>query len=93
MDNIKETNNYFYIGETFENKQAYIEYAINDDVLVIESTKVNASLRGQGIAATLVDYAVHYARQHNYSIKPVCSYALKQLKNNPEYQDVYKQSN
>jgi predicted GNAT family acetyltransferase len=89
MDNIKETPHYFYIGETFDTKKAYIKYTLSDDVLIIESTKVDPSLRGQGIAAILVEYAVMFARKNNYNLKATCSYARKQLKNNPDYNDVY----
>ena len=89
MENIKEAEQHFYIGETLDTKKAFIEYTLSDDVLVIESTKVDPSLRGQGIAAILVDYAVMFARKNNYKVKATCSYARKQLNNNPDYEDVY----
>ena len=92
MKNIKETTNHFYIGDTFDTKKASIEYTLSDDVMTIESTKVDPSLRGQGIAATLVEHAVSYARKNSLNIKATCSYARKKLSTNPDYADVFIKS-
>jgi predicted GNAT family acetyltransferase len=88
---INEATELFYIGESQTSKVAYLEYEIDDEVLIIDIVKVNSSLRGQGIAALLVKHAVEFARKHNLMVDPACSYAKNQFKKNSEYSDVLYQ--
>ncbi len=85
---IQEAENLFYIGDSPEEKLAFIEYEMDGDVLSILSTEVSHSLRGQGIAQQLVAYAVDYARRHHLKITPICPYAVKQFEIHAEYGDV-----
>ena len=91
MNTIKQEGVYFYIGESLDTKQAYIKFKIEDNVLVLKSTVVDESLRGQGIAALLVEHVVHYARANKLLVKPLCSYAVVQFERKVEYQDVLLQ--
>jgi hypothetical protein len=43
-------------------------------VITIDHTFVDPSLRGHGVARTLLDAAVSWARQHGLRIVPECSY-------------------
>ncbi|MFD1032052.1 GNAT family N-acetyltransferase [Metaplanococcus flavidus] len=58
------------------------------DVMIIEHTYVNESMRNQGIAKKLVDRAVQYAREQGYKIEPVCSYVVAVFERSDEYEDV-----
>ena len=58
------------------------------DVMVIEHTFVDESMRNQGLAKKLLDQAADYARQHNYKMEPVCSYAAVAFDRYKEYDDV-----
>lgn len=72
-----------------ENKTiAEITWAQLGDVMVIDHTFVDASLRGQGIAKKLLDKAADYARQKNFKIEPVCSYVVSVFEHTTSYDDI-----
>lgn len=85
---IKIHPHYFYIGESPQTKQAYLEYEKIADQLILVHTEVLPSLQGQGVGALLVAFAVEYARQHELKVSPMCSYAAGQFAKHPEYNDV-----
>lgn len=58
------------------------------DVMVIEHTFVDESMRNQGVAKKLLDRAADYAREHSYKMEPVCSYAVTAFDRYKEYDDV-----
>lgn len=76
--------------ENQEGKEvAFIQFnRADNNVLIAEKTFVDDSLRGQGIAAKLVEELVAYARQNNNKIQPICSYVVKAFEQNPTYHDV-----
>ena len=70
---------------------AEISYTtINDgQTYAINSTIVDPSLRGQGVARQLVDTVVHEAQTNGQTVKPVCSYARTLFFRNPDiYQEI-----
>lgn len=77
---------------TFELKlnegTAIIKYSLDDNVLSILSTHVPENIRGKGIAGELTKRVFEYARKNNYKIKPICSYTVKYLDENIEFQDL-----
>ncbi|WP_102693722.1 GNAT family N-acetyltransferase [Rummeliibacillus pycnus] len=58
------------------------------DVMVIDHTYVDGSLRGQGVAKQLLDRAAAYARENGYKIDAVCSYVVKAFESSHDYDDV-----
>lgn len=82
---IKEEKNCFYIGD-FDNPDALIHF-IEDDIITIDHTYVSEKLRGQGIAALLLEKVVEYSIQKNKKILPICSYAKEKLAKE-EYKDL-----
>ena len=58
------------------------------DVMVVEHTFVNETMRNQGLAKKLVYRAVEYARENEYKIEPVCSYVASVFERYDEYDDV-----
>lgn len=58
------------------------------DLMVMEYTFVEESLRHQGLAKKLVDHAAAYAREHQYKMQPVCSYVADAFDRYDEYNDV-----
>ena len=59
-----------------------------DGSLSVDHTCVDGSLRGQGLAEKLLDAVADLARKENRKLTGTCSYAVKQLKDNPKYADV-----
>lgn len=83
---IKKGENSFYIGN-IETPMAKIIYKILEDKLYIDQIYINPQLRGQGIAANLVETTINYAHENDIKIVPVCTYA----KNNEEGEINYGQ--
>lgn len=58
------------------------------DCWTIDHTFVDPKLRGQKVAENLVQTIAAQARKEDIKIKPVCSFAVKELTKNNEYKDV-----
>ncbi|TYC46129.1 GNAT family N-acetyltransferase [Leuconostoc litchii] len=80
-----------YFLEKNDKVVAQITYTIINDgkTYSINSTVVDASLRGQGIAKKLLDTVVANARAKNMTIKPVCPYVKEAFLRYPHiYQEI-----
>ncbi|WP_273711644.1 GNAT family N-acetyltransferase [Leuconostoc mesenteroides] len=70
---------------------AQITYAVINEgqTYSINSTVVDPSLRGQGVAKKLLDTIVADARAKNMTIKPVCPYVKEAFLRYPDtYQEI-----
>ncbi len=68
--------------------KAEITWTMLADVMIIEHTFVDETMRGKGLAKKLLDQAADYARDNNYKMEPVCSYAVTAFDRYKEYDDV-----
>lgn len=86
---IREGSNKFFIGETEETALAEITYDMDQELnLIINHTRVDHSLRGQGLAEQLLEKVVEKARATKVKVVPICSYAAKKMIGNDKYKDV-----
>ena len=69
---------------TADDATAKLEYAVEEDRLLLLHTEVPESFRGQGIGGRLVEAAVHKARTAGLTIVPWCPYARRWLKEHPD---------
>lgn len=66
--------------------EAVVDYEMPDgDTLDLRRTFVSEELRGEGLAAQVVRYALDWARDHDKKIVATCPYVAKFLERNPEY--------
>ncbi|MBU9672315.1 N-acetyltransferase [Planococcus sp. CP5-4] len=72
-------------GETVKAEITWTQMA---DLMVVEYTYVEESLRNQGLAKELVDHAAAYARENQFKMQPVCSYVAEVFERSDEYNDV-----
>ncbi|PMC79618.1 N-acetyltransferase [Aerococcus viridans] len=86
---IKEVTNGFAIfNEAGDKRIAEIEYEPKaNDIIVATHTWTDPSLRGQGVAAQLVDHLVADAESKGRKIKALCPYVVKKFNENPEKYD------
>lgn len=84
----KADSSLFFVGNE-ETPDAYLSFRHKDENNIIaEHTVVSESLRGKGIARKLALKLIEYARENNLKIIPACSYVVKFLERNSEFEDV-----
>lgn len=83
-----EKNRIFYQDENGKLLAEVTFPEVNENIVEINHTFVDSSLRGQGIASKLVQMVCDYANENNLKIKPSCSYAVKWFEKNSKYQNL-----
>src|SRR5262245_23623516 len=67
---------------------AYLEYSLDGDVLELTHTEVPERLRGLGLACSLAETALRWARQHNVKVDIICPTVQSFVAKHPEYSDL-----
>jgi predicted GNAT family acetyltransferase len=67
---------------------AFLDYELSENVLVLSHTEVPTNLRGMGLASSLAETALQWARQHNLKVDIVCPIARGYVTKHPEYSDL-----
>jgi predicted GNAT family acetyltransferase len=67
---------------------AYLEYSLSDHVLVLLHTEVPPHLRGKGLASSLAETALQYARENKLRVDVICPSVHGYLGKHPEYSDL-----
>ena len=67
---------------------AAMTYTLAGALVIIDHTEVDASLRGTGAGARLVEAAVAWARDNGRRIMPLCPFAASVFARTPAYDDV-----
>lgn len=67
---------------------AEVLFPENNGSYEITRTFVDESLRGQKMAAKLVERVIEQAKEDNKKITPSCSYAVHYFEKNDEYSDL-----
>ena len=70
-------------GET-----AYLDYSLTGDVLVLLHTEVPQNLHGRGLASSLAETALQYARQNRLKVDVICPSVHAYLDKHSEYSDL-----
>lgn len=63
---------------------------VEENVVDINHTFVDDSLRGQGIASQLMEAVAAKAARENLKLIPTCSYAIRWFEKNSQHQDLVK---
>ncbi|MFA6275829.1 MAG: GNAT family N-acetyltransferase [Pedobacter sp.] len=73
-----------------EEQLAEMALAISDDDLIVYHTEVVPKAEGRGLAKSLLNEMVSYARKHGLKVVPLCPYVHAQFKRHPEeFEDVW----
>ncbi len=67
---------------------AYLEYSLSGPVLVLLHTEVPSKLRGEGLASSLAENALQYARENKLKVEIICPSVQAYLEKHPEYSDL-----
>jgi predicted GNAT family acetyltransferase len=82
----KVTNGRFEIERNGE--VAYLEYSLSGNILELTHTEVPKKLRHMGLASSLAENALDWAREHNLKVDIVCSTVREYVAKHPEYSDL-----
>jgi uncharacterized protein len=67
---------------------ASLQYTVAGRVLALLHTEIPEALRGSGIASTLAQTALDWARDHHLKVDVVCPFVAAFLETHPEYSDL-----
>jgi uncharacterized protein len=67
---------------------ASLQYTVAGHVLALLHTEIPDALRGSGIASTLAQTALDWARDHHLKVDVVCPFVDAFLETHPEYSDL-----
>jgi len=67
---------------------AYLEYTLAGNILELTHTEVPEKLRHRGLASSLAETALNWARDHNLKVDIVCSTVEQYVAKHPEYSDL-----
>jgi predicted GNAT family acetyltransferase len=67
---------------------AYLEYSLSGNILVLSHTEVPEKLRHMGLAASLAETALRWAREHNLKVDIVCPAVQDFIANHQGYSDL-----
>jgi uncharacterized protein len=67
---------------------ATLDYTLAGNVLALIHTEIPESLRGSGIASTLANTALDWARENSMKVDVVCPFVASFIEKHPEYSDL-----
>ncbi|MEJ2105465.1 MAG: GNAT family N-acetyltransferase [Ignavibacteriaceae bacterium] len=73
---------------TIDNKEAYVDYNIEDNRMNMYHTYTDPELRGKGLAAKVVIAAFEYAKKNNLKVEPGCTYVQSFVSKHKEYDEL-----
>lgn len=65
---------------------AVADYRRHGDTLYFTHTETPPRYRGRGIACQVVQTALEYAKAHELTVVPLCSFVAGYIQDHPEYQ-------
>ena len=77
----------FYVE--VDGEMASLDYVrVDERTLDLRHTFVPEALRGRGIAAEIVRFALSYARDEGLRVIPTCSYVAATIRRDPSFADL-----
>jgi uncharacterized protein len=67
---------------------AYLEYSLSGNVLELIHTEVPEKLRGMGLASSLAETALRWARDHKLKVDIVCPSVQEYITRHQEYSNL-----
>ena len=74
-----------------EDQLSKLDYMQDGDTIVMMHVGVYPEHRGQGVAGTLTQVALEYAKEKSLRVIPMCPYIATYIRRNPQYEDLTKQ--
>ena len=72
-----------------EGKIVFIEYIIDkENVMYLTHTEVPQSLSGKGIGSSIVKKVLHFIKDNNYTLAPLCPFVAKYITKHTEWKTI-----
>lgn len=71
-----------------DGKLSKLDYIEDGDTLIITHVGVHPQHRGGGVAGKITQAALDYAREKSLRVIPMCSYAARYIRRNPQYAEL-----
>lgn len=85
--NFQYESNCIYLEDETGKRIAEVTFpAVTEEIVEIDHTFVDASLRGQGVAGRLMEAVAEYLKSNHKKVRPTCSYAAKWFGEHAEYE-------
>jgi predicted GNAT family acetyltransferase len=75
-----------------DGKLSKLDYIQDGKNFVITHVGVHPELRGHGLAGSIVQTSLEYARDNSLRVVPMCSYAAAYIRKHPAYVELTKQT-
>lgn len=66
----------------------HIVWKLQNNVMIMNGTFLDESLRGKDYGQQLLDQAANFARENDYKMQAVCPYVVKMFERSNMYDDV-----
>lgn len=87
QQNDEKGGSFYY--EQDGNKLAEMTYIMaGENILIVDHTTVDGSLKGQGMGKQLQQQLVDFVRREQIKVIPLCPFAKATFEKTPEWQDV-----
>ncbi|MGW8311927.1 MAG: GNAT family N-acetyltransferase [Desulfuromonadales bacterium] len=70
---------------------AFVEYALDDNILTLVHTEVPANLEGQGLGGKIVKAALDFAKDQGLKVVLQCPFARSYIERHQEYAGIVAQ--
>ncbi|MGK4566167.1 GNAT family N-acetyltransferase [Flavobacterium sp. 3HN19-14] len=68
---------------------AFIEYILaKGDIMFLTHTEVPEALGGKGVGSEIVEKALNYIKDHNYTLAPLCPFVAKYLTKHTDWKSI-----
>lgn len=91
MEITNNTTNFQFEIE-LDGERAEMVYRMRGNTIYLMHTTVPDVFRGKGVASTLANHALEYARQQGYKIAVLCPFVASYVKRHPEWYTHYDTS-
>ena len=71
-----------------EGRIAFIEYKLSHGILFLIHTEVPPAIEAKGVGTALVEKALHYAKDNNFKVVPICSFAQNYIEEHKEWNGI-----
>jgi predicted GNAT family acetyltransferase len=71
-----------------EGETAYLEYSLSGNILELIHTEVPEKLRGTGLASSLAESALLWAKERNLKVDIICPLVREYVRKHPEYSEL-----